>query len=370
MKKNILFLSVVLICTLIFSQLSAAENYEYSPPVEHGDGIPVSTIQAENMNQQLITKATQSIIGEKYEGIHSILVLKNGKLVYENYFQGFDETMFHRIFSISKSVTSILIGIAIDQGFIESVDAPLYSFFPEYPEAMDDPRKEKLTLRHVLTMTAGYDWDEWTHSYSEPENTETQMVSTKNWVKFLLCLPMKYEPGEEWIYNTGSIHCLGAVINKATGMNTDKFAEKYLFEPLGIENYSWNKDYKGFVAAGGTWGGLRLRSRDLAKIGILFRDKGVWDGKRVVSEKWVTESTKHQTGNASDREFGYLWWRGNFELHGKSYDHYYGAGYGGQSLHYCPELDIMIIITSWGREQDADILGPTLMIYNAAVKGK
>ena len=321
------------------------------------------------MNLRLISKATQGILDEKYEGIHSILIVKNGKLVYENYLQDFDETMYHRLFSISKSVTSILIGIAIDKGYIQSVDVPISVFFPEYSDCFSDPRKKRLMLRHILTMTAGFDWDEWTYSYSEPENTETQMVSTKNWMKFLFDLPMKYEPGEKWIYNTGSIHVLSAVLKKTTGMYADKFAEKFLFEPLGIDNYSWNKDYKGYICTGGTWGGLRLKSRDLAKIGMMFRDKGIWQGKRIISEKWVEESTKHQTDYALNRGFGYLWWRANFELHGKSYQHYYASGYGGQSLHYCSDLDLMIIITSWGHEKDADILAPTLMIYNSAIKG-
>lgn len=361
---------LVLIFSLISSHVSYAETYEYSPPEDLGDGLIASTLQAENMNLGLIAKATQGILDEKYEGIHSILVLKNGKLVYENYFDDYDDTIYQKIFSITKSVTSILVGIAIDQGLIESVEVPIYSFFPEYSELMDDPRKEKLKLKHILTMTSGFEWDEWTHSYAEPENTETQMKWTKDWVKFVLDLPMKYEPGEQWIYNTGSIHLLSAVIKNATGMYADKFAEKYLFEPLGIDNYSWNKDYKGLVAAGGTWGGLRLRSRDLAKLGMLFRDKGVWQGKRIVSEEWVEESVKHHTINTMNRGYGYLWWCGNFEVHGKSYDHWYGAGYGGQSLHYCRELDLMIIITSWGREEDAGILGPMLLIYNSVIKGQ
>jgi CubicO group peptidase (beta-lactamase class C family) len=346
----------------------ALEVYEYTVPEKLDDEWRVSSLEAEGMDEDMIVRMTRGVIEGKFEGIHSILIVKNGAIVHEVYFGDYDRESLQTIFSITKSVSSTLIGIAIDKGFIGGVEETLPNLLPEYEYAITDDNVREIRLKHVLTLTSGLEWDEKSYGYGDPRNSEYNQVRTNDWVEYVVALPLRNEPGTRYVYNTGSVHLLSAIIKSRTGMYAAEFADKYLFKPLGIERFEWNTDPKGYQCTGGTHGGLRMTLRDVAKFGFLFMRKGKWNGRQVVSSEWVAESTTGKTAAFHGMDIGYLWWTGTSEIKEQKNRFIYGAGYGGQSLTMFPDLDLMFVFTCWCNPRDADILMPRLMIEGAAIK--
>jgi len=348
--------------------LSASQQtYIYQIPEKLDDGWDVSSLSAEGMDESLIVKATSQIMNEKFKGIHSMAIVKNGRLVHEKYFKDYKRESLHRIHSITKSISSLLIGIAIDQGFIKNAEQSIYSYFPDYKSEFDKPAKRKIKIEHILTLTSGFNWSERQYPYSDQRNNEYHQVRSDDWIGYVLEQPMRDEPGTRWEYNTGSVHLLSGIIKQATGQFADKFAEQYLFDPLGIKHYEWNKDPQGYPCTGGTHGGLRMRTRDLAKIGSVVIDEGKWKNRQIVSNEWVKDSTALHYAPPDYNAIGYLWWRQSFVIHGTKIQMIYGAGYGGQSLTIVPDLDLIVVFTCWTQPRDAMILGPMLMIVNSAL---
>lgn len=366
-SKAFIFILFSIIC-LLSCKKNNIENpdvYTYQIPEQLDDGWEVSSLSAQGMDMESISNLTTDIRDGIFRGIHSMIIVKNGFLVHEVYFGDYKRENLQTIYSITKSISSALIGIAIDGGLIQSVEDSVLSFFPQYN--IQDQNKQKIKLRHLLTLTSGWEWDEKSTPYSNPENTEYQMVRTNDWMQFVLERPMQSEPGSEWVYNTGSVHLLSGIIKQTSGMHADAFAEQVLFDPLGIRTYEWNKDPQGHPCTGGTLQGLRLRPRDTAKFGYLFLNNGKWNGQQVVSASWVEESTRKHFDVEADREFGYLWWRGSFRVNEKDIPYFFAAGYGGQTIHIVPQLDLMIVLTCWDEAQDADIIVPILRIYTAVL---
>ena len=364
LKLMILLASLPLVLLACKEEMTVEPNlYTYQKPEPLNDGWVVSSLQKEGMDTGIIEQVTSNIMSKQFRGIHSLLIVKNGALVHETYFENYQRSSLHTVYSITKSISSALIGIAIDQGLIHSVEDTVLSFFPQY--SIQDPNKKKIQHRHLLTLTSGFAWDEKSYPYSDPRNTETQMVATNDWMKFVLERPIQSDPGNEYVYNTGSVHLLSGIIKRASGMYADMFAEQTLFQPLGINEYEWNKDPQGFPCTGATLQGLRLRLRDIAKFGYLFLNRGLWQDQQVVPETWVEESTRKHVDINDNRGCGYLWWTGSFTVNGREIPNFYAAGYGGQTIHIIPELDLMIVFTCWDEAQDADIFLPMLMIYSA-----
>jgi CubicO group peptidase (beta-lactamase class C family) len=356
--------------TVLLTVLAAPAwaQYVYTPPEQLDDGWTVASLSDVGMNEETIVKLTDKILNGTFEGIHSMIVIKDGLLVHEVYVDGYDRESLQRIYSITKSVTSALIGIAIEEEFIKSVDEPVHTFFPQYADAFDDPKKREITLEHILTLTSGLDWVESEVSYGDPRNDQYHQVRSDDWVEYVVDRPVADEPGTRWVYNTGSVHLLSAVIKKASGVYANEFIEKYLFEPLGITEFEWNTDPQGYQCTGGTHGGLRMKARDVAKIGSVFLNEGKWHGRQVVPRRWVDESTKPRFETAFGSEMGYLWWSRAFKIKGRPLDFIFAAGYGGQSLHISPELNLIIGFLCWDNPEDALIFAPTLMTYKAVLE--
>ena len=243
--------------------------------------------------------------------------------------------------SVSKSVTSALIGIAIRRGEIPGVDAKVMPHFSAFSVA-PDPRRDRMTLRDVLTMRTGIRWDELS-AYTDATNDCAVMESKDDWVGYVLAQPMADEPGKAFLYNSGATELLSHLIRKATGKPADDYAKEHLFAPLGIE-FFWKRTPTGLAD---TEGGLYLTPRDLAKIGYLYLKDGVWDGKRILPEGWVKSSTTSLT--ATDEKgigYGYSWWAlppTGAATHGA----FLAWGYGGQLLIVVPELDLIAVFTGW-----------------------
>ena len=309
----------------------------------------VSTLKAEGLAPELIADLTARIRNQDYKNIHSLLIARNGNLVYEEYFPGadgrrgvveFDKETLHDTRSVSKSIASSLIGIAIDQGYIGSVDEPMYQYFPDYTNHLTE-QKKRVTLEHLLSMTAGFKWDQSGSHQSElgSANTEAQMENSFDFIDYVLSADMSEEPGERFNYNSGCAILLAGVIRNVSGMHADKFADKYLFGPLGIDRNEWWRTKTGLPQ---THAGLRLRPRDMAKIGQLYLNNGRWKGLQILPASWVEESIKPHFVN--DR-YGYAWWLDRFPFHEGSVKSYVAEGNGGQFIFVIPDLDLVVVFT-------------------------
>jgi CubicO group peptidase (beta-lactamase class C family) len=284
--------------------------------------------------------------------VHAVLVIRHGKLVYERYFTGADErlghsvgtvtfnaTTRHDLRSISKSVTALLLGIAIGKGQIAGVDQPVLALLPEYAD-LRTPEKDRITLRDLLTMSQGLAWDE-DIPYANPLNSEIQMDTAPDPVRYTLSRPVETPAGRVFNYSGGSAMITARLIRKATGQQLDAFARTTLFEPLGITDFDWDVVASGEPAAAS---GLRLRPRDTAKLGQLVLDHGAWHGNQVVPADWVAAAIAPRI-NARDLWFyGYQFWLGRSLVHGKEVDWAAGVGLGGQRLFIVSALDLVVLV--------------------------
>ena len=270
--------------------------------------------------------------------IHSLLLVRNGRVLLEAYFYPYDGKAPHSTSSVTKSITTTLIAIAADQGKL-NLDDHMVSFFPEYTIANLDDRKQAITVRHLASMSAGMDC-----SGLPDELTVMEMEASPDWVQFALDRPMAYEPGTHWNYCGLWMHLLSAILEKATGMPTEEFARVNLFEPLGIQAGTWPKDPQGVNMGAGN---LRLYPTDMAKIGLLWLQRGKWDGRQVVSSSWVKQSVVRRF-QAGEDSYGYGWWISD-GLTGPSYD---AVGNGGMRITVDPTLNLVLVTTGGGFDVD------------------
>jgi CubicO group peptidase (beta-lactamase class C family) len=316
-------------------------------------------LEAENVNPVFIWKLMDRIQSRSYLNIHSVLLVKNDKLVLEEYFPGYDSNgkfhafnrdTRHEMHSVTKSVNSILVGIAIDQHLIGGVDEKVSNFFPEYADVFADHQRDAIRLKDLLTMSSGLSWDEWSHPYGDGRNDLDIMDQSKDRVRYVLTMPVVAPPGTQFTYSGGTSFLLGEIVRRHSGMRTDKFAARYLFGPLGFTNYFWWKFPGGAVDAGG---GLVLRPRDMAKIGSLFLNGGRWRGKQIVSKQWVTDSTRNYVDARQFHPwikgdgYGYQWWMRTFQVNGRKVFSYHAAGRGGQFIFVFPSLQMIAVFTGW-----------------------
>jgi CubicO group peptidase (beta-lactamase class C family) len=310
--------------------------YVYEAPASTGDGWDTAHAATVDLDPAPLTDATNAVRAGEYSEVDSILVVRHGRLVHEVYFGDYDRAKVHDLRSATKSVTSILVGIAIDQGLLPDADAYALPLLPAYANHQNpDPRKAEIRLRHLLTMTPGLDCND--GNGASPGNEE-KMYGKDDWVRFILDLPMVADPGQQWAYCTGGVVTLGAVLAGATGRRADAFARESLFAPLGITDYHWEYTPSGQVDTGGH---LHLRPRDMAKLGQLMLNRGAWNGARLLSEDWVRVSTARQALLPNGGQYGYLWWR----LSASGTEVFYADGNGGQQIMVAPALDLVVVFT-------------------------
>jgi CubicO group peptidase (beta-lactamase class C family) len=287
------------------------------------------------MDSELLAAMFEYIDRQELD-VDGLLVVRNGHTVVEAYYPPYGPGSRHSTASVGKSFTGALVGIAIREGYIEGVDQQVADFFPDHPDWQSDPLRQAMTIEHLLTMTSGLDWPESAVSYGSARNVMRQMMRSWDWVQFVLDRPVAAAPGTTFNYSSGGSHLLSAIVGEATGMRTISFARQYLFEPLGIAPGRWMSDPQG-IAFGA--GGVRLKPRDMAKLGQLYLQGGVWGGKQIVPAEWVEASIApqvHAHGAAS--YYGYQWWvrgSGIFAAH----------GYRGQRIFVVPHLQMVVVFT-------------------------
>ncbi len=338
-------------------------------------GWTTSTPEAEAIDASVLEALHQELASGKHGYVDGMLVIRHWRIVFEkSYTHDYDRLFegrggggmynyydpdwhpyyrrgpFHTMQSVSKSVTSTLLGIAKHKGHegkLANLDAEALPLFEGFRTQKDDPRWRAITLRHLLTMTSGIAWDETTVDYTDPKNSCAAMEGSENWVQFVLDQKMAAEPGKVFVYNSGVTELLGQILKRTTGKDPDDYAREHLFGPLGIEAWYWKKTPTGLSD---TEGGLYLTPRDLAKIGYLFLKDGVWEGKRILPEGWVAEATAPAVSASSsptrERKYGFQWWLLPYKG-SKSTWAQAALGYGGQFLFVVPEHDLVAVFTGW-----------------------
>jgi len=318
-------------------------EYTYQVPEKIDDDWETSDLEAEGVDPKKINELMENILKGDIKNIHSILLVKNGKLIFEEYFYGYDRDTRHMLASVTKSVTSILVGIAIDKQMIGSVNEKVYEFFPEYKGTRWIDQKYDINLKHVLTMTAGLDWDEITNLHPHYKNPNTGMYRTDHPIKYILNKRKVATPGERWNYNSGLTVLLGGIIKNTSGRYADKFAEQYLFKPLGIADYKWLKHPDGTIY---THGDLFLKPRDMAKIGYIMLNQGKWENKQIVSNAWIQESIREHIDTFKGYGYGYQWRCGKTLICDQEIEAFWASGTGGQKIYVFPKLDLVVVFTS------------------------
>lgn len=285
-----------------------------------------SRLSGDFEHRQQIKSRAQSI-----NSVTSVLVQQNGVLCAENYFKGLQVGETTNIKSASKSIISLLVGIAVDEGYIESVQQPIRPFFEDYFKANPDSVKESITIKDLLTMRSGLETTSF-HNYG-------RWVTSDDWVKFALDQPLEKQPGGDMAYSTGTSHLLSVILTKATGITTKAFAEKHLFEPMDIKVGGWDRDPQGYYMGGNN---MALSPRDMVKIGQMMLNGGTYNGRQIVSEQWVEDSFKTYTrSNFNPYDYGYMWWNKSIE----GYKIYFAWGFGGQYIFMIPSLDAVVVLT-------------------------
>jgi CubicO group peptidase (beta-lactamase class C family) len=307
-------------------------------PENTGDGWATSTPGAEGLDAGQLSGIFESIRSGVFPGVDSMLVIRNQRLVAEGYFNGYDRDTLHDLRSTGKSFTSALAGIAIDQGLM-GLDEPLAQLLPRYEDyAQMDDRKRANTIHHLLNMSSSLDCDDW--DAASPGNEE-RMYHRQDWVKFILDLPMRAQPGAVTSYCTGGVVVLGAAIAQRAGMGLDRYADTWLFGPLNVHAVEWRRSPDGSATGGG---GLKLRPRDAAKLGALFANEGVWNGTRVVPESWVRDTRLRPVAFGS-LGYGLLWWKTTFQYQGQPLESVFTSGNGGNFIFYIPTQELVVVFT-------------------------
>ena len=369
--KKLILLVLFIVLFLFFSNCKeeiTEPDLHYKQPVTTDDGWETGTLSSVEMDKSFFEQLDLKIAIGNFGEVHSVIVVKNNRLVFEKYWPGHDfsysDPNFHGTYidfgintrqnthSTTKSFTSALIGIAIDKGFIKSKDDKIFDYLPERYDTFNSGGREKITITDCLKMASGLKWNEWDVDIKSAEHDIIKFNSSSDPINYLLSKPIVTEPGTAFYYNGGTVDLLGQIIKYATNSSVQSFSKKYLFEPLGITNYNWTVLYPSRITC--CHGDIYITPRDMAKFGQLFLDDGMWKGKRIISSEWVNLSTQnHINPNVSWADgYGYLWWIKNFKVNGVEYNSFKTMGWGGQEIFVFKKLEMVVVFTGANYVED------------------
>lgn len=342
-------------------------GYSYERPADTGDGWTIAHAADAGLDVPTLEAMMDAVLAGQFPYVDSIAIAKDGSLILDETIRtstdfrddqvGNADPSVHAQFSVTKGVTSLLVGIVLDEGYVENVDVPYLSLFPYTDYDNWDTRKNAITLDDVLAMRLGIEWDEFDPDYSSPDNRLNRFFrEEQDFSKALLDLPMAADPGTEFAYNTAATISLGQAVDNVTPLTLTDFGLNELMLPMSITKLEFRRTPTGLLDGGG---GLYARTRDVLKFGQLLIDGGTWNGERIVSEAWIADSLTPRTevvwANPGNWDwqlegYGYQWWLGHYEIGGTRYPTWVGWGYGAQFLVAIPELGLVVAVNSHGYE--------------------
>ncbi len=314
-------------------------NYSYHKPLPKNDGLECSTLSEAGIDSTYIYKLVEDILKGKLATIHSLLIVKDNKLVLEEYFHNYGNNTLHSLESVTKSFTSALMGIAIDKKFVSEINEPVWHYFEKWDSTQWVTKKYDISIKNLLTMTAGLDWKPFTPNEN---NDDVDIYTSHDWIEYILNKDLKNKPGEKFFYNNRLMFLQGHIIEESSGLSVDSFATKYLFNELGIKYHKWKVYDNGITETGG---GLKLLPRDMMKFGLMYLNHGEWKGKQVISQEWITSSTQNQV-HSNIQEYGYNWWVKSYNVNQKSFNTYYALGHGEQLIMAIPGANTVFVMTA------------------------
>jgi CubicO group peptidase (beta-lactamase class C family) len=352
-KSLMLLLALIALCV----PASAQDDKTCGTPAPLNDGWTIATQAEVGLDPARLCELDAFIGQWPTANIHAVVVVRNGKLVMERYFNGEDQlwgkptgrmefspTVKHDLRSISKSVTSLLVGIARGEGKFPALESSAIDFFPEFA-SLKTPDNSRITFADLLTMTSGLKWDE-SIPYTDPSNSERRLIDSRNPVRYVFEQPVMTRPGTVYNYNGGNTTVLGAAVAKATGQLLDDYARDKLFAPLDIADHEWVRLPFLEQPMPAAASGVRLRPRDTAKLGRLLLTDGQWNGRQVLPAGWAAQSVKPRINGEGIYFYGYQWWLGrSFRKEGEI-TWVAGFGLGGQRLYVVPALDLVVMINA------------------------
>jgi CubicO group peptidase (beta-lactamase class C family) len=332
-------IALAILLTLTLGEISYAE---YWPTRKWRTASP----EKQGIDSNQLSKI-DTIIQNEMKSLSSLLIVRNGYIVYEKYYTG-DETKLRSIRSVTKVITSSVIGIILDQGSLKSIDQKIFTFLPELLSETTDLRAKDITIRHLLTMTAGFG----------PNDTGLTNV---NQIKLMLSLPLKSKPGKEFAYNSTCSNLESMIISSITSQTASEIAKKHIFDPLGITNFRWD-DADGYTVGGK---GLALTTRDMAKIGYLYLKDGRWGKQQILPADWIIESTNIHVDLPDSKLYGFSDYGFHWSIHSANgHFAYFAWGSGGQHIYVVPDSSLIVVITS---NAVIDSVAPLALIKNQIV---
>ncbi len=341
-------------------------SYRYHAPPPRADGLPVGALTGTGLDPALLATMVTKIVDGTYPNIHSVLILHDGKLVFEEYFYDYDRERLHPLRSATKSFISALTGVSVAQGLVPTVQAPVVPYFSEYSLRNNSPGKQAITVENLLTNQSGLDCD-----ITEPQSPgdETKMDASRDWVRFTLDLPLRDPPGTVGRYCSGNPITLGRLVEKRAQQPLAEYARQYLFAPLGITQFEWR--FQPDSSSVETFCQLSLRPRDQAKFGQLYLDGGRWHGRQVLPAAWVAASlTKHAV--IQNVNYGYLWWLKHLDVNGTRFEGAMAQGNGGQRIAIWPAQHLVVVVNggNYNQASPSDVLIATYILAAFAPKSR
>lgn len=327
-------------------------------PAKLDDGWSVSSVNEAGLDTETMVALTDALASREFNNIHAVLVEHEGNLIYEYYASikpdGINGSLgrdtLRPVYSVTKSVTSLLLGISLEKDFDSALDKPIEDYFSSRTLFQSDDHSD-ITLRHVLTMTGGYQWNEMEVEYNSSANDDNVMQAQPDPVGYVLDKPSRESPGERWYYNGGMSMLMAEIIDQSTPHSLLEYADQKLMQPLGIEHYRWTGQWQSNTLANAGWG-LKMKARDLAKIGSLVLHNGQWGGQQIVPSDWITLSGQRLREDldswSADGAYGYglHWWHGRFAANESPFEAITALGWGGQRVFIVPEKELSVTVFS------------------------